>query len=495
MKTHLNTVRGLPLALTLVAGLAITSRVSAAEPYATQLDALRSEITAKLPKIDDAARKAIVEAKDPKARVEAVRKLTALDPVLASNALDAKLAKFFVINEATPTALESFAGQGAVQKKLLESLLADDALLLQIAIADGACPLHAKGKPATPPNYGKAMEIYSAIQQASPKAKQGVLQRLALAVALEFSEVADPSGDDDEPAGGKSIDPVKRYLHFEKAREAGELDANFDRLTVWELRFVVCAPESDEVLTWGREMLRNFRPDHIYTDNQGWRYANVVNTDVRYGSIDVRNDRPELHGMQNILMNGGICGRRAFFARYICRAFGIPATARPSGGHGASARWTPQGWAVVLGPGWGQGWTTTRYRNDHDFVATTQARTRGDEFLKVKRAQWIGDVMGEPRTHGERDNKTAPAFWNGVALATQGRIIEDTKAVALDALGAEFGEANGPTVAGKIATSSVTPEDRMITFGENGSIIIPAAALAKKEDKKEDKEEDSSEWR
>ena len=481
MKPSINSIRNFTLAFALSA----IQWTNAAETYATQLDALRSEITTKLSAIDDTARQSIVGAKDPKARVEAVRKLTALDPFLASDALDAKLAKFFVLHEATPAALETFAAQGAEKKKLIESLLTNDALLLQMALADGARPLHENGKTTTPPDYGKAMEIYSAIQQASPKAKEGVLQRMALAVALEFSEPMDK----DDP---KVIDPLKRYLHFEKAHADGELDPNFDRLTVWELRFVVCAPESDEALTWGREMLRNYRPDHIYTDNEGWRYANVVNTDVRYGSLNTRFDRPELFGMQNILMNGGICGRRAFFARYICRAFGIPATARPSGGHGASARWTRQGWVVVLGPGWGQGWTTTRYRNDHDFVATSQVRMRGDEFLKVKRAAWIGDVMGEPRIYGEHDNKTAPAFWNAVSLATQGRIIEDSKAVRLEALGAELGETNGPNVAQGVVSTTISPEDRKIALGADGSITIPAAAFTKPNGGSEEDDESAS---
>jgi Sulfatase-modifying factor enzyme 1 len=459
----------------------------AADPYSATLEQLRSEISAKLPSIDDAARKSITEAKDAKARVEAVRKLAALDPFLAENKLDAKLAKFFILHDATPAGLTAFAGQGAEQKKWIDDLLADDALLLQIAAADGARPVHGKdGK--SPANYGKAMEIYAAIQQASPKAKTGVLQRLALATSLEFNEPTDPPKEDEDPTASKIIDPVKRYLHFEKAFEAGELDPAFAQLSVWDLRFVVCAPEPDEALAWGREMLRNFRPDHITTDNHGWRYANVVNSDVAYGSLNVGKDRPEQFGVQNILMNGGICGRRAFFARYICRAFGIPATARPSSGHGASARWTPQGWLVVLGPNWGNGSTTTRYGNDLDFLATTQARARGDEFLKVKRAFWIGDVMGETRVHGERNQRGNPGFWNGVALATQGRIIEDSKAVALAALGAELGETNGPTVAEGVMAATITPEDRKITQSPDGTITIPAAAYEKKTGGKDEEE-------
>lgn len=480
-------LRGLAIALAMSFGVAAPAHAEAGEPYAGMLEGLRSEITAKLPEIDDTTRKAIEGAKDAKARVEALRKLAALDTFLAGDALDAKLAKLFVLHDATPAGLAAYAGKGAAQKKLIDGLLADDSLLLQIAVADGAVPVHAKVK-ETAGNYGRSMEIYDAIRKASPKAKDGIHQRLALAVSLELSEpVREP--EEDAPADApEAIDPVKRYLHFEKAYEAGELDPHFDRLSVWDLRFVVCATELDETLAWGREMLRNFRPDHIATVNEGGRYVNLVNTDVRYGSIDVGKDRPELSGMQNILMNGGICGRRAFFARYICRAFGVPATARPSGGHGASARWTSGGWVVVLGPPWGHGWTTTRYRNDLDFVATTQARARAEEFLKVKRAWWAGDVMAETRSYGEHE-KNAPAFWNGVALATQRRIIEDSKAVTLDAYGAEFGEANGPAVAEGSAAAVIAPEDRKITRGTDGTITIPATAFAQTQGGGRDAEE------
>lgn len=448
------------------------------QSYAQMLDALSNEIATELPKIDDAACKQIVEAKDAQARVKALLPVQSLEDFLASNEMDAKLAKHFVLHDATPAGLAAYAQRGATQKKHIDALLADDALMMQIALADGARPLQLKRAKSAAPRYGRAMEIYTAIQKESPKAKQGIHQRLALAISLELSEPIRQPEPDAAPDALDIIDPVKRYLHFEKAFADGELDPNFDRLSVWDLRFVVCAPEFDETLAWGREMLRNFRPDHIYTENEGWRYANVVNTDVRYGSIDVRKDQPELAGMQNILMNGGICGRRSFFARYICRAFGIPATARPSSGHGASARWSPEGWVVVLGPSWRHGWTTTRYRHGLDFVATTQARARGNEFLKVKRAYWVGDVLGEEQVFGEHAKRRNLGLWNGVALATQTRIIAESKAVTLGALGADLGEANGPTVAEQIAALAIAPEDRKITYGKDGTITIPAAAYA-----------------
>ena len=130
-----------------------------------------------------------------------------------------------------------------------------------------------------------------------------------------------------------------------------------------------------KVASWGRRMLRNYRPDHATNQDYTWRYVNMVRSNIRYGSQDVGNDSKMLHKYQNILMNGGICGRRAFFGRFILRSFGIPTAARPSKGHGALCHWTPDdGWVVNLGGGWGAGWTKTVYRNDLDFLSTTQAR-------------------------------------------------------------------------------------------------------------------------
>ncbi len=433
------------------------------ERYTGMLDQLRTELTAQLPKSDQA-------------------KPDTLNKVLASDALDAKLVKYVVLLEATPQGLAEFARQGKEQEALVERLLGDADLMKQMLVADGASAQR-EGRGYGPAQYGQAMNIYTGIQRASKKAGAGVLQRLALAVSLEHAVPigqANPKAKTDAPG---TIDPLKRYLHYEKAYLDGELDPAFERLSAWELRMVVNGDEPDETLAWGREMLRNYRPDHIYNSDYGWRYVSIVSSDVKYGSGDVKYDRPELQNYQNILMNGGVCGRRAFFGRFILRAFGIPTTARPSRGHAALAHWTPEGWVVNLGGGWGAGWASGPYNQaggreaDVDFLAITQARANPEAFLKVKRARWAGDVLGEKRTFGESEG--APAFWNGVALKTQRAIIEESKAVTLGALGEDLGEANEPTVAEKVLASPVTPEDKTITCGQDGVISIPAAAYSK----------------
>ena len=204
---------------------------------------------------------------------------------------------------------------------------------------------------------------------------------------------------------------------------------------------------------------------------------NIVSSDVKYGSQDVKYDRPELQKYQNILMNGGVCGRRAFFGRFTLRSFGIPTTLVPVA---AMPPWriglprdgssTSAEAGVAAGPRRGITRTSISSR-------VPRRELTGKAFLKVKRAQWTGDVLGEKRTYGEHEEN--PAFWNGVALRTQRAIIEESKAVTLAALGEDLGEANEPTVAEKVMASPVTAEDRKITYGEGGVISIPAAAYSK----------------
>jgi hypothetical protein len=87
-----------------------------------------------------------------------------LGALLASNKLDAKLARFIVISEGKPRFLAQFAQQGPEQKTLLDELFSNTPLMLQMLVADG--PVRGK--------YGEAMEIYQAIRMASPKACEGV---------------------------------------------------------------------------------------------------------------------------------------------------------------------------------------------------------------------------------------------------------------------------------------------------------------------------------
>lgn len=399
--------------------------------------------------------------------LQAVRNL-GLDSTLTSDQLDAKLAKYVVMTEATPSGLAAFAQQGDTQEKLIDKMLSSDDLLVQMALADGA----KNG------NYGQAMQIYHDIWKASDKVAEGPLRKLALAVALEHAVPVKQRNAVANTSAPATVDPVKRYLHFEKAFLDGELDPAFKNLDTWDYRMVINGEEPDAILSWGRDMLRNYRPDHISTDDYRWRYVALVRSDIRYGSQDNKFDKPELQFFQNILMNGGICGRRAFIGRFILRSFGIPVIARPQPGHAALAHWTPKGWVVCLGGGWGAGTTKTRYKKDLDFLATTQGRAAGKPFMQVKRAQWIGDVVGEPRAFGFL-SKTQPGFWYGVSLYTQKSIIEASQAKTLAAVGEDIGEANVTKEKVEITKVKMTEKDREISIDSKGVITIPAAATTK----------------
>ena len=383
-------IRGVFLSLSLVCTSVLASALQGVsrdverleKHYAERLASLRTELVARIPEGD---------------QVEE----TTLREFLASDALDAQLVEFVTLHEATPRGLAAFAAQGRKQAALIETLLTHAALMQQMLVADGAQGQKQR-RGRGPSQVGPAMQIYGDVQKASKKASGGVLQRLALAIALEHAVPVTQSNPSSREEAPEFVDPVARYLHYETAYLKGELDPMFEHLSTWELRMVVNGDEPDETLAWGREMLRNFRPDHIYTDDPGWRYVRLVTSDVKYGSGDVKHDRPELQRYQNILMNGGVCGRRAFIGRFVLRAFGIPTIARPSRGHGALAHWTPRGWVVNLGGSWGIGWTNTLYRKDVDFLATTQARTNREGFASPRQA--LVQLLGRTESVAIFDN-------------------------------------------------------------------------------------------
>ena len=417
--------------------------------------------------------------------------------ILGSAALDGKLAQYMVITTATPRGLAEFEEKSPENEKLVQQLLADEALMVQMLVSDGP----------TDGKFGEAMKIYSDIQKASDKAKDGVFQRLALAVSLghavpigKRSSTGGDSAEGDETAGdvgsANTIDPLKRYLSYEKWYLDGELDQGFKDLSVWSMVMAVNASDPDEILAWGREMLRNLRPDCIPDHGDTSVYVDVVDKEIRYGSGDVVNDRPELAFMQNILANGGICGRRAFFGRFTLQAFGIPTTARKEPGHATLAHWHPAGWATRLGgeskPGddWrpgGRGFyaamndaRTKSYGADVNFHASSKAREDAAAFMRVKRAQWIGTLLDERPKPGlitwsgksrgpaplKKGEVVKPIFWNELAIHEQRRINAGLKSAISSSSGTASVSTKEPAATGKVSIDG------------KGVITIPSAACS-----------------
>jgi hypothetical protein len=300
---------------------------------------------------------------------------------------------------------------------------------------------------------------------------------LALSVALEHAQPIAQSNPIDQPHAPATIDPVQRYLHYGKAFLAGELDPAFQNFTTWEFRMVVDCDAPDEILAWGREMLRNYRPDHIYNPDYGWRYSATVKTEVPYGSENVKCDLATLHNYQNIIKDGGICGRRAFFGRFILQTFGMPTWGVTQHKHAALSHWTPKGWVVNLGAGFEHSWwdKDEAPRSGADFLLESQAREHGNEYLKVLRAQWISRVLGEPQYNDRK--KIAGGFWSSIAHYQTAALA--AKAVALGPLGQELAEANEPVEKLKPAQAKLTDTDKQISSAANGAITIPAVAVNK----------------
>ena len=330
------------------------------------------------------------------------------------------------------------------------------------------------------------MQVYQLILEASEKAREpGILQNLALGTALQqpWLDGKDPGSinatvftDNTNPDG-----QVARYLHYEQAYLNKELDPAFKDFTAWECRFITNDPYTNEELAWGREMLRNFRPDHITNPDHSWRYVAMVKTNFPYCST--RHDDTLGLPQQEALALGGICGRRAFFGRFITRAFGIPARRSTQTGHAAMNMWTPDGWVPRLGAWWSLNWCGPW--GGLDFYLDSQARAFPDLYMQVLRAQWIGDALDEQDV-SLRDYGQGGGLWNGLAFYKKRVIVEDNAVAEKAAAQASADEARllgeSDTILGvndEIAKIQIAEEDKKIVIAEDGTITVPAVACVK----------------
>lgn len=473
--------------------------------YAGELDAIQKEILAALPAVDESKKAAFEAARAELSALKApaenagqaahkayqtgkpLAEAKALDsarPLLAdlagflsSEALDSRLMKGAILRHGTPAGLAEFAQQSDAHKALLDQLFADEKLMKQILKSGGA----------NGGEYGEAMEVYTAILEASELArKPGILQRLALGTALHqpwlngkenggsvngivFADHSNPDGQ------------VARYLHFEKAYLAKELDPQFKDFNAWECRFITNDPYTNEEATWGREMLRQFRPDHITNPDQKWRYTRIVKSDLPYTST--RHDDSLGLPQQQALALGGICGRRAFFGRFIARSFGIPSRRSTQSGHAAMNRWTPDGWVVNFGAWWSMNWCGPQ--GGLDFYLDSQAREHEEDYMQVLRAQWIGDALGQEdvslRQYGQGGD-----FWDGLAFYKKRAVVDaankeqaaaDAELAALSAEEARLlGESDKVLGDEEIKEIIIPEEDKKIVVAEDGTITVPAVA-------------------
>jgi len=346
------------------------------------------------------------------------------DSFSSADGLDAMLVKCALMTKASRGSkvgrtwhsdlLANFAVKGPAQEALVDQLLGDPLLMKDMLVAGGVVG----------GNYGEAMGVYTNVTKASGALRAaiassaapgpwdsrdpaGVLKRLAISTALAHATPIEHRNGS-QYVGSKYIDPVDRYLHFEKYYKAGDLDPGFPILTAFELSHTIDVKSLDEDLVWLRSTLMSFRPDDIAIDYHD-RYMESVHTEVAYGdsSCKLFNNGSGWNATGNTWVPGGVCdgtykdipvggdvcGGRAFWGRFASKGFGRPTWGATQHGHAAMTAWTPTGWVVLLGAPWPACYWGPR--GGEDFYLETQARANPAEFPKVLRGGWVALAKGE----------------------------------------------------------------------------------------------------
>jgi hypothetical protein len=383
-----------------------------------------------------------------------------IESFLGGGKEQAIMAKFALLTHATPNRLAGFAQKGDEEKALIDKLLNDDKLVVQAMMMEGA----------SGGNYGQAMRNYTAIQKATERSHEGFFQVWALAASLQYTD--ETYIYPDVPAA-ESL--VKYYLNYLKAYDAGMLDPAFSKLggTGWDYRFVFPDEYTLEDIDWVRNMIRNYRPD-ITRLEYDWRYCRIVRTDVPYVSGVDRSGMPEeLSNIQKFFLEGGICGPRAFVGQISCYAFGIPTRRAPSPGHGAMARWTPDGWTPVLGPGFAI--CSVNGLPGLEFLLLSQCHKEPEPYKQVLNCEWLGNALGEDGVTGYG---SGGGFWKLLAFYRKLALVEDAAIKDVGVTGEELAESNTEAAAEKVDQIELTDAQKTIVIGADGVITIPPAAAA-----------------
>ncbi len=394
-----------------------------------------------------------------------------------------KVLQATILTNATPQQLVSYASSSHSDIMMqpqdhIYNLLQDSALMKEILLADGP-----KGQ-----KYAYFLKLYHQICTTSRHTKYGkaffnnsehnpentkefnIFDRLALAVALEH---ADPMKIFDT---NETIDPISRYIHYEKAYLKGELDPAFSMLSTWELRMVVNNDASDDEIQWCRDMLRNYRPDHILDRKDEWRYCMIVRSDVEYKRPVWKKGCPRTY--KQMISGGGMCGPRAWFGRYACKSFGIPTWGVRQPGHAAMSHWTPSGeWVIKLGgSNWKKSWWEDR--NGVDFHLETQARLHGKEYEQVLWLQCLAHINGEVQFGSQNakfyKRQVESRFWSELSMIQKEIFAMD--AVQRDFDTGTYGDQSYPlSMIEALRNDSDANFEETIVCDRNGCITIPAS--------------------
>jgi hypothetical protein len=386
---------------------------------------------------------------------------------------DTDLLHYCAMTSATPAKLAAWCAQGDEETNQLLGLFQDtDGHGLLRRFFQSGCPRHAE--------YGRAVQLYrqltdgtsttatcDVVEEGPPKAdSDAVLERLALAAALELCCELDDSAHSVEH---HVTDPIRRFGHYRDAYLAGELDPAFDGLSSWEMRMAINSDASESELQWGRDCLKNYRPDIVTMSDPQWRYCWIVRQDVAYKDPDWY--KPE-RSYDQILSGGGECGPRAWYGRFICKAFGIPTWGVRQPGHAAMSRWTSAGkWMICLGAGFQvSDWDG---RCGSDFELETKARIHMNcdpaYLRRVIRLELIAQFCGESdkklRSTGEPDGDN---LWFALSMLQRRLISAEEK---------QYPILPSVDTWTQCSEGGGKPE-RQVILHSDGSIFIPAASGA-----------------
>jgi len=218
--------------------------------------------------------------------------------------LEASLVECAILVQSTPKGLAEFCANDETNACLVDKFLSNSEWM-KLMIRHGG---------ASNGNYGKAILIHTKLLAQIRDSSTEVRHKLALAVALEFANDIPVFHDNDT-----FIDPIGRFWHYVKAYENKELDDMFEHFTIWELRLVIDGDATDEDYQWGRNYLKAYRPDEVLRSDYKWKYVWAVRSDMNY-----HHPENDFSNYKELLSAGGQCGPRAWFGRFIAKAWGTP---------------------------------------------------------------------------------------------------------------------------------------------------------------------------
>ena len=417
-----------------------------------------------------------------------------------------------LMSEATSVGLAEFAKVSSANKALVTKLLADPILMRDMLVAGGAVSSETDKDPQNtgPKRFAQAFAIYENLIAASDtlanvvasassttgslwddRLETNILKRFALGLALEHAvpihlhyntkdcdEAYDwcSPGQLPKDANVTFVDPIARYMHYEKAYKAGELDPAFEVLTAFECKHTSNSPASDEDLSWIRSTIGTYRPENIAMPYH-WRYASSVSSDIAYGDPMCKKWGQEVCSghYAEIPASDGVCGARAFFGRATRLAFGLPTWGATQPGHAAMTTWSPdEGWHVLLGAAWS--FCYWGDRSGPDWLLEAQAREFRSDFQKVLRGTWVSVAKGEQPAGSDWGRKPGSGYGEGgpwAALMLYAKKIVAEKVAVPRAVGASVVPSK---VAALLAAWPVELPIPNVTSSSD-KIIIPAAAF------------------